>query len=135
MDMNKSSHMPIILGRPFTATAGAEINIQAGTISFHMCGERVDFCSPPPIPSSAPISSPPPAVPMHTVLPNVVSRIKVFDGDGGPCIYSTKYDAPLLIPTSFVITTVYTGEVMDPTPPFHTSTSTPPMSSLCTIWR
>jgi len=54
MDTNKSPHMPLILGRPFLATAGAEINVQAGALSFCICGERVDFCFPPPIPTPTP---------------------------------------------------------------------------------
>ena len=49
VDMEESPHMPIILGRPFLATAGAEINVQAGTLSFCICGVRVDFSFPPPM--------------------------------------------------------------------------------------
>jgi len=48
MDMDESSHMPIILGRSFLATAEAEIDVQADTLSFGICEERVDFCFPPP---------------------------------------------------------------------------------------
>jgi len=44
-------------------------------------------------------------------------------------------DVPLLILTSFGITSVCAGEVVDPTPPFQTSISTPPISSSFTIWR
>jgi len=49
MDMDESPHMPIIMGKPFLATTGVEIDMQAGTLSFRICGERVDFCFPPPI--------------------------------------------------------------------------------------
>ena len=48
VDMEESPHMPIILGRPFLATAGAGINVQASTLCFCICGERVDFCFSPP---------------------------------------------------------------------------------------
>ena len=38
MDMDESLHMPIILGRLFLATVGAKIDVQAGTLSFRICG-------------------------------------------------------------------------------------------------
>jgi len=135
MDMNESPHMPIILGRPFLATAGAEIDVQAGTLSFRICGERVDFCFPPPIPSSVPATPPPPPAPIPVAPPDVPASIEVFDGDGGPSIWAIRYDAPLPIPTSFGTTSVYTEEVMDPTPPFYTFPSAPPELSSFTIWR
>ena len=46
-DMDESTHVPIILGRPFLATAGVAIDVKTGTIYFWMCGERADFCFPP----------------------------------------------------------------------------------------
>jgi len=82
MNMDESPHVPIILGRPFLAAVGVEINVQTGTISFRMCEERVNFYFPPFIPSLVPITSPPLAAPMPTTPPNSVSRIEVFDGDG-----------------------------------------------------
>jgi len=135
MDMDESSHVPIILGRPFMATTEAEIDVKVGTISFWMCGERVDFYFPPPTPSPAPVTSPPPAAPMPTIPPNAVSRTEVFDADGGLYIWPIVYDAPLPIPTSFGNTSICPGEVVDPTAPFYTSTCAPPMSSPFTIWR
>ena len=81
VDMDESPHMPIILGRPFLATAGAEINVQAGTLSFCICGERVDFCFPPPIPTRAPITSPPPLALVSAVSPSISTSLEVFDGD------------------------------------------------------
>jgi len=86
MDMDESPHMPIILGRPFLATAGAKINVQTGTLSFRICGERVDFFFPPPIPSPAPATSPPPPALVPAAPPYVFTSIEVFDGDGGPDI-------------------------------------------------
>jgi len=65
-DMDESLHMLIILGRPFLTTAGAEINVQAGTLSFCICGERVHFCFPPPIPTPAPATFSPPPAPIPT---------------------------------------------------------------------
>jgi len=72
---------------------------------------------------------------MPTIPPDAISRIEVFDRDGGPYKWPAMYDDPLPIPTSFWITSVCTKEVVDPTPPFYTSTSTPPVSSPFTIWR
>jgi len=64
-----------------------------------MCGERVDFCFSPPIPSSAPITSTPPTQPMPTGRPDVVSKIKVFDRDGGLRMWPTVlHDVPPPIP-------------------------------------
>ena len=124
--------MSIILGRPFLATAGEEIDLQAGTISFRICGERVNFCFLAPI---SPSALDPPAAPMPVVPPDVFASIKVFDGDGGLCIWPVVYDNLLSILTSFGVTSVCTGDVMAPTPSFYTSTSTPPESSPFTIWR
>ena len=35
--------MPIILGRPFLATAGACIDVKEGRLTFDICGERVTY--------------------------------------------------------------------------------------------
>jgi len=143
VDMEESPHMPLILGRPFLVTAGAEINVQAGTLSFCICGERVDFCFPPPIPTPAPATSPPPPAPLPTpplapipaVPPYASTSVKVFNGDGGPNIWQTRYDGLMPIPTSLGIPSAYTGEVQDPTAPFYTFPSPPPESPPFTIWR
>ena len=127
--------MPIILRRLFLTTAGAEINVQARTMSFCICGEKVDFCFPPPIPTPAPTTSLPPPAPVPAAPPDVFTRIEVFDGDGGPDIWATRYDDPVPIPTSLGIPFAYTGEVMDPIAPFYTFPSTPPEPSPFTIWR
>jgi len=47
MDMDENSRVPIILGRQFLATAGAMMDMQAGTMSFLLCGEKIDFHLPP----------------------------------------------------------------------------------------
>jgi len=78
--------MPIILGRPSLATAGAEINVQAGTLSFYICGERVDFCFPPPLPTPAPATFTPPPALVPAIPPSVSTSLEVFNGDGGPDI-------------------------------------------------
>ena len=121
--------------RPFLATAGVEIDMQAGTLSFRICGERVDFCFPPPVPLPAHATSPPPPAPLPAAPPYIFSSIKVFDGDGGPDIWPARYDDPVPIPTSLGIPSAYTGEVMDPIAPFYTFPSTPPEPSPFTIWR
>jgi len=41
LDMDESSELPIILGRPILATAGAMTDVQVGTIAFQFCEERV----------------------------------------------------------------------------------------------
>jgi len=43
MDMDENPEVPIILGRPFLATARAVIDVQADTMSFQVCGETIDF--------------------------------------------------------------------------------------------
>jgi len=132
VDMDESPSMPIILGRPFLATTGAEINVQAGTLSLCTCGERVDFCFPPPIPTPAPATSPPPPAPSPTpppvlipaIPPSFSTRLEVFNGDGGPDIWPSSYD-----------TSAHTGDVLDPTTPLYTFPGAPPESPLFTICR
>ena len=46
LDMDENFQAPLILGRPFLATTEAMIDVHAGTMSFQLCGERVDFCLP-----------------------------------------------------------------------------------------
>lgn len=46
MDMEEDSHTPIILGRPFLATAGAKIDVKGGIISLQLEDEEMDFCVP-----------------------------------------------------------------------------------------
>jgi len=72
MDMDESSHVPIILGRPFLTIVGAAIDVPAGKISFQLCGQKVNSYFPPPIALSVP-APPVPAV------PTISHMIKVFD--------------------------------------------------------
>ena len=127
--------MPIILGRPFLTTVGAEINVQAGTLSFTICGERVDFCFPPPIPSPAPATFSPPPAPIPAAPPTNFISTEVFDGDGGLDLWPTKYADPLLIPTSYEISSAHIGDILDPTTPLYTFPGAPPESPQFTIWR
>ena len=48
MDIEEDTQVPIILGRPFLATAGACIDVREGLLTFDICGEKVkfDFSSP-----------------------------------------------------------------------------------------
>jgi hypothetical protein len=43
IDIEEDRHMPIILGRPFLATAGAYIDVKAGDLKFRINGEEVKF--------------------------------------------------------------------------------------------
>ena len=101
MDMYENSQVSIILGRPFMATIRAVIDMQTGTMSFHLCVEKVDFCFPSPTPSLEPANIPSPLVLRHNTLPATSPTITFFDGDGG---HPTPSDPRLLIPTSFGIT-------------------------------
>jgi len=127
--------MPIILGRPFLATAEAEINVQVATLSFYICRERVEICFPPPIPTPAPATFSPPPVPLPTAPPNDFISIGVLDGDRGPAMWPTRYDTSAPISTSLGIPSAHTREVLDPTTPFYTFPGAPPEPPLSTIWR
>jgi len=96
MDMDESFEVPIILGRPFLATAGAVINVQEGTMSFQFCGERVDFCFPLPTPPSVPNTCPVYAVPTLFIPTAVVSGVEISYGGGGPHMRSVVL--PVLSP-------------------------------------
>jgi len=127
VDMEESPHTPIILGRPFLATAGAKINMQAGTLSSCICGERVDFYFSPLIPTPAPATSTPPQAPVPANPLSVSTTLEVFDGDGGPDIWPPRYATSAPISTS--------GDVLDPIALFYTFPSAPPESPLSTIWK
>src|SRR3954466_11013308 len=43
MDIKEDSNIPIILGRPFLATAGAIIDIKKGKLTFEVGEEKVEF--------------------------------------------------------------------------------------------
>ena len=42
-DMKENMHIPIILGRPFLATARTLINVQEGKLTFRVNGEELTF--------------------------------------------------------------------------------------------
>jgi len=130
LDMDESSHTPIILGRPFLATAGAKIEVKVGTISFEILGKRVDFCLP-----SAPVICPSSVAPMPAIPSANASRVEVFDRDGCPYVWPTAFKDPLLIPSTSGAISADTGALVEPAPPFYTPTSIPPASSPFTIWR
>jgi len=79
LDMGDNCEVPIILGRPFLVTAGAEIDVKAGMISFEVCGKRAAFCLP-----LAPVVPPPPATPMPVVPSVAASRAEVLIGMDAP---------------------------------------------------
>lgn len=43
MDINEDSNIPIILGRPFLATAGAIIDVKRGKLTFEVGEEKIEF--------------------------------------------------------------------------------------------
>ena len=86
LDMGDNSEVPIILGRPFLATAGAKIDVKAGMISFEVCGKRAAFCLP-----LAPVAPPPPTAPMPAVPSAAASRAEVFDRSGCPYMWPVVY--------------------------------------------
>jgi len=71
MDIDRDFQAPLILGRPFLATARVVIDVQADTLSFQLCGEKVDFCFPPHTPSSVPVNPQSPAAPVHHAVPQL----------------------------------------------------------------
>jgi len=73
--------VPIILERPFVATAEAMIDVQAGTLSSQLCEEMVDFYFPPPTPFLKPANIPCPPVLRHNTPPTASPEIMVFDGN------------------------------------------------------
>ena len=98
MDMDDSSHVSIILGIQFLTSVGAVIDVQAGTLSFQLDGERVDLCFPPPTPSLVPAIFVPPDVPVNIVPLDVISQINVFVCNGEPhirFISSSDFYAPI----------------------------------------
>ena len=79
MDMDENSQAPLILGRPFLATTGALIAVQAGTLSFELCGEMVDFCFPSPTQPPGPVLSSPSEAPLHIAPFDAVSGVAVLE--------------------------------------------------------
>jgi len=84
LDMDEGFPTPFILGQPFLATVRAMIDVQIGTISFTICGDRVDFSFPPPARPSAPVllSHSKETIPISPF--DAVSGVKMFDGNGEP---------------------------------------------------
>jgi len=126
MEMDENSQIPIILGRPFLAIAGAVIDVQAGTISFQFYGERVDFCFPPPIPSSVTTLSSPSEGLAYPTPHAANSGVTVFDGDRGPNMrFVALPDLHPPIPAALRGATFCHGEVLEATLSI-TSPSSPP---------
>jgi len=102
IDMDENFQAPLILGRPFLATAGVVIDVQAGAMSFQLCGERVDFCFPQPASSPLTATPSPPKAPVHIVLPNAAPGIAVVDAMEDPicglpfCMMFLRQPQPIL---------------------------------------
>ena len=102
-------------------------------MSIQLCGKRVDFYFPPHKTSLAPTSHAPFAPHIHSFRHTMVFRIDVSDGDESPHMWSIALsDLHLLTPTSLGVTSACTGEVVYTVPPFHISTTPPPLSLLST---
>lgn len=126
MDMDENPQIPIILGRSFLATTGAMIDVKAGTISFQFCGGLVDFCFPPPLPSSVPAPLFPPEGLVYPTPHAANSGVTVLDGDRGSNMRSVAlFDLHLPIPTALGGAIFFHGEVLEGTP-FITPPSSPP---------
>ena len=129
LDMDDAFPPPFILGRPFLATAGAVIDVQTGTMSFTVCGERVDFHFLPPIPSPAPGAHSALAAPTVSTPPAVV-RVELHDWGGGSHLRppTTATGGP---PQATLMPDFSHGEVLAhssfpssiPTPPYITRAS------------
>ena len=116
LDMDEDFPTPLILGRPFLATAGAMIDVQTGTISFTICGERVDFSFPLLAPPFVPVLPSPSEKPIPISPFDVVPGVDISDENGGPHLLlegSTTFSAA--IHTCSAATATCTGEVEDPT--------------------
>ena len=103
LDMDDALPPPFILGRPFLATAGAVIDVQMGTMSFTVCGKRVDFYIPPPAPPPAPDAHSTPAAPTPPTPPPI-PRVELLDWGGG-----SHLRPPTLPPLSPLPTTATGG--------------------------
>ena len=136
MDMDENSQVPLILGRPFLATAGALIDVQANTLSFQLCGERVDLCFSPSTQPPVPVLSSPSEAPLHIAPFDAVFGAGVLEQNGQPHTFlgsSSTFSGS--ISTHFGPTSAYTGKVRDPTSHLYPSPSPPTTPSPSTIWR
>ena len=134
--MDEDFSTPLILGRPFLATAGTVIDVQTGTMSFTICGERMDFSFPPPTPPSAPVLHPPSKEPISISPFGVVPGMDIYDETGGPHLLSE--DSPTFsaaVPTRSTAFPTCPGEVEDSTSYHYPSPRPRPASSMSTIWR
>ena len=134
LDMDEDFPAPLILGRPFLAIVAAVIDVQAGTLSFHLCGERVDFSFPPPAPPLAPVFPPPSEAPIPISPFDAPPKVDTFDGNGGPhLLFEGSSAVSTAVPSRFATAFACTGEVEDPTSYFYTTPTPPPASLPSTI--
>ena len=89
--MDEDFPSPLILGRPFLATAGAVIDVQTDTMSFTICGERMDFSFPPPSAQPlAPVIPPPSEEPIPYSPFDGAPEVAIYDGHGGSQMLSAS---------------------------------------------
>ena len=135
-DMDEDFSAPLVLGRPFLTTVGAVIDVQAGILSFQLCGERLDFSFPSPAMPFAPVIPPPPEKPISTSPFDVVPGADIFDGNRGPhMLFEGSSAVFAAVSICFATGSAYPAEVEDHTSHFNTYPRLPPTPLLSTIWR
>ena len=113
VDIDESPHMPIILGEtvPYYSWRGNQRAAWHVVFLYIWRDGGFLFLSSHTYPSTYHLSTPSstctavPAAP-----PSIFLSIGVFDGDRGPNLWLTRYDNPVLIPTSLRIPSAYTGK-------------------------
>jgi len=134
LDMDEDFSAPLILGCPFLATAGAVIDVQAGTLSFQLCEERVEFSFPPPAPPLVPALPSPSEKPIPISPFDAVPGADIFDRNGGPhMLFEGSSTISAAIPFRFAAASTYPGEVEDPISHFYNHLKSPPASLPSTI--
>ena len=132
LDMDEDFPAPLIF---VLATAGIVIVVQADTLSFQLCEERVDFSFPPLALPLAPVLPSPSEEPISISPFDDAPGVDIFDGNGGPHMLvegSSAVSAAVLF--HFVTGSAYSGEVEDPISHFYNHPRPPPVSLSSTIW-
>jgi len=138
LDTNEDLPVPLILGLPFLATVEAVFDMPTDTMSFTMCGERVDFYFSLPMSLPTPSAQSAPTVPPRFSPPPTMSDVELGDWDGGLHMSTTVFPStpPLATPHSrgptwkdnsswkASMTDFRPSEVLD-APPFHISVTSP----------
>jgi len=135
LDIAEDFSAPLILVRPFLATAGAELNVQMGIMSFTICGERMDFHFPPPTPPLTPGAHSISSAPTPSSLPLILG-VAIADWGGRSHLLPPVLPHPPPSPTAAIggppwvtlMPNFCHGEVLA-APPFTTLSAAPPSIS------